>query len=419
MNRFEEVPAVTRFAALAAALLPGLLAWAGIEVLTSSDLTPVSKRLAAAETYIEALEVAQSNPASPPPQGRSVPSLVELAAQIHPGRWLLVPAPISEVLYKREELNSTTWGVTGSRSVVDAWSAWAWDSNCAYMHNGGHADYGGNEVYRFCFGTGWERIIETYMLPERTAQNPCPQPTAEEHGPPSSHTYDSLIWSAKTKSVFYFNNGGYCFRGNYKGPPMVWEIIERKWKRRADLDFAMRGFGRTALDADGNIVIAHAGGIRVLDPASGKYIRAGPGTNISGHGSMIYAPELERFFALEWSRLLSFGAATFAWRRDASHSLNTGLGYTSGMAWHGPSKQLVFWNGAREVVLYNPVTKTWKVLPNTAGPAPGGARPLSKWVYVGEHDLFVGLSSYRGGVWVYRLPPNDMADPTPNKFLQQ
>ncbi len=89
------------------------------------------------------------------------------------------------------------------------------------------------------------------------------------------------------------------------------------------------------------------------------------------------------------------------------------------MAWHGPSKQLVFWNGAREVVLYNPVTKTWKVLPNTAGPAPGGARPLSKWVYVGEHDLFVGLSSYRGGVWVYRLPPNDMADPTPNKFLQQ
>ena len=92
---------MTRFAALAAALLPALPAWAGIAVLTSSDLTPVSKRLAAAETYIEALEVAQSNPASPPPQGRGVPSLAESAAQIHSGGWLLVPAPISEVLYKR------------------------------------------------------------------------------------------------------------------------------------------------------------------------------------------------------------------------------------------------------------------------------------------------------------------------------
>lgn len=344
-----------------------------------------------------------------------VPALAEAASMVRPGEWLLVPAPLSKVLYRRKELNETTWGVSGSGAVVGAWSAWAWDGNCTYMHNGGHADYGGNEVYRFCFGEGWERIIDTYVLPDRTPENPCPKPTADAHGPPSAHTYDSLIWSPKTDSMFYFNNSGYCLRGAYKGPPGVWEAKDGKWKRRADLDFRQRGFARTALDSDNNIVVTHSHGIRVLDPVSGQYVATGKGTNLSFHGSMIRAPELNRYFVLEGSRLMSFNAETFQWRSEFSHKRKKNDGgsntspaveikYTSGMAWHPPTKRVVFWNGAREVHIYSPKDKSWQILPNPKGPAPTGNKPLAKWVYMPKHDLFIGLSRANDGLWLYRLP---------------
>lgn len=339
------------------------------------------------------------------PATNAVPTLAELASQIRPGKWLLVPAPISDVLHKREDLNPTTWG-SGSRMVVDAWSAWAWDGNCAYLHNGGHADYGGNEVYRFCFGNGWERIIESYILPERTPENPCPKPTAEEHGPPSAHTYDSLIWSPRTNSMFYFNFSGYCRKGYFRGPPMVWEVKDGQWWRRADLDISMNGFGRTALDAHGNIVVVYPGAIRVLDPVLGKYTTSGATTNINPHGSMIHVPELKRYFVLDSHRLLSFDAETLKWRTDFAHSAAIKTAYTTGMAWHTPTRSLVFWNGGREIRIFDPDRKQWQVLPNTDGPAPTGARPLAKWEYVTEHDVFVGLSRHNDGIWLYRLPLN-------------
>lgn len=348
--------------------------------------------------------------------GESVPSLAELAAEIPRGGWLLVPAPISTVLYKRKDLNGTTWGKSGSRAVVSAWSGWAWDGNCAFMHNGGHGDYGGNEVYRFCFGDGWERVIETYILPDRTPEVPCPQPSAEEHGPPSSHTYDAIIWSPKTQSIFYFNNGGFCIgrppsnlpanKPSTNAASPVWEFKDKKWIRRAELDFPVRGRGRTALDANGNIVVETRDEIRVLDPILGKYIHVQKSRG-GGFGSMIYVPDLQRFFIVDHGGLKILDEEAYTLRRAVRNSPDSSLAYTSGMAWHGPSGQLVFWNGGREVRLYDPVAGSWKILKNPHGPAPGGKRPLAKWVYSPKYDVFVGLSDHKDGIWLYRLPSSN------------
>lgn len=336
--------------------------------------------------------------------GEPVPSLAKLAAQTPRGGWMLVPAPISRVLHKREDMNRTTWGKSGSKAVVSAWSGWAWDGNCGYIHNGGHADYGGNEVYRFCFGDGWKRVIDTYILPERTPENACPQPTADEHGPRSSHTYDQIIWSPKTQSVFYFNNRGYCKNRQGGGIPpgsMVWEFKKNAWNRRRDLDFNITGTPRTALDANNNIVIVLGDGLRVLDPEAGKYLLTRGGRNRK-FGSMIYVPELKKYFAHNNGGLLSLDDQTFAVRREVK---KTKPNVSTGMAWHSPSKQLVFWDGGRGIRLYDPDSQIWTSVQSADGAAPAGKRPLSKWVYVPAYDVFVGLSRHDDGIWLYRLPP--------------
>ncbi len=80
------------------------------------------------------------------------------------------------------------------RSVIQAWSSMAWDSNRndLIFWGGGHANYGGNEVYRFDADTlMWERA----SLPTRNTAtaNPVVTETVDGplHSPVSSHTYDN------------------------------------------------------------------------------------------------------------------------------------------------------------------------------------------------------------------------------------
>lgn len=76
--------------------------------------------------------------------------------------------------------------------VIDAWSSFAWDSNRGdlLIFGGGHANYGGNEVYRWSGSTlKWELA----SLPTAIEPNYIPK-GGSQYAPQSSHTYDNATF---------------------------------------------------------------------------------------------------------------------------------------------------------------------------------------------------------------------------------
>lgn len=89
--------------------------------------------------------------------------------------------------------NSNPWG---PRGIIAAFSGFAWDSRRGdlIIYGGGHANYGGNDVYRWRATTlEWERMslpsdVETLgPLPWLTVDGP-------NNSPQSAHTYDNNIY---------------------------------------------------------------------------------------------------------------------------------------------------------------------------------------------------------------------------------
>ena len=98
-----------------------------------------------------------------------------------------------ELLVSVDKDGSIPWD---PRNIIPAWSGFAWDSRRGdlILYGGGHANYGGNEVYRWRGTTlSWERMslpsditsLESY--PWLTVDGPDASPKA-------SHTYDNNIY---------------------------------------------------------------------------------------------------------------------------------------------------------------------------------------------------------------------------------
>lgn len=107
---------------------------------------------------------------------------------------------IEDVFTPTELLVSTTktpdsnpWG---PRGIIGAYSGFTWDSRRGdlIIYGGGHANYGGNDLYRFKATTlTWERM----SLPSDVLTlGPTPWLTVDgaDASPPSAHTYDNNIY---------------------------------------------------------------------------------------------------------------------------------------------------------------------------------------------------------------------------------
>lgn len=84
-------------------------------------------------------------------------------------------------------------------AIIGAWSSFAWDPHRGDMilYGGGHANYGGNDVYRWRSATRqWERA----SLPSQLRADPVPSPAfglpvdGADHAPMSAHTYDNSVF---------------------------------------------------------------------------------------------------------------------------------------------------------------------------------------------------------------------------------
>jgi hypothetical protein len=340
-----------------------------------------------------------------------------------PGQWALIPgSSIVPALPNDAELGAGLCEQIychRALSVLTAWNALGYDktTHCLWaLANGGHADYGGNETYRYCLGKpedGWKRITEPApltgaLIPTKAVNQTCRAPAA---GPMSSHTYDGVVWIPGTAKFFWLGTVGFCHEG--MGPSSAWifDSDTMRWTALQDLGKYAR-FARTDIDpVSGDILAFSRDTLRAIDPKNLNVKWTTGRASDLGAGSAVVHSQRREFYLLAngaiYSAKLDVPPKEIAIRKIANFPE---LGGAFGMAVHSPSGDIVMWDGEHTIYVYNPARQSLNVLPPAAGPAPthgNRGRVYSQWLYLPEKNVFLGISPSEG-IWMWR-PGSDLA----------
>jgi hypothetical protein len=180
------------------------------------------------------MEVIAPDPPSPPDSlpsvnrlaaaqqaaGSSVSGLVSMLAAMPEGSWMQVSLNrFSDVWTPRDlrPLEVNGLDVVPSK-IIAAWSGFAWDSNRAdlILYGGGHANYPGNDVYRW---HGSTRLWERASLPSEIIKDPSGNFTAidgPDAAPAAAHTYDNNIFLPIADRFLTFGGAAYNNGGAYR-----------------------------------------------------------------------------------------------------------------------------------------------------------------------------------------------------------
>lgn len=104
--------------------------------------------------------------------------------------------------------------------IIIAWSSFAWDTKRGdlILYGGGHANYPGNDVYRW---RGSTRMWERASLPSEIVLTPNGFHTAidgVDRAPVSSHTYDNTLYLPVIDRVLTFGGAAYNTGNPYQRP---------------------------------------------------------------------------------------------------------------------------------------------------------------------------------------------------------
>jgi hypothetical protein len=325
-------------------------------------------------------------------------------------------APIN-ILVSRDEAPPEIFGHGDSTLVMGTWSGAAFDPGrrVFYMHGGGHAGYGGNEVYAFYVDTArWERLT----APSPLAQDPnvtegtCLRPT-DGPKPESIHTYDAFEFTPLTgelvrwgTTLFPTSSVSWCPVGTWAFNPDT-----RAW-RELQSDPAVRAAvgAMTATDpASGRIIVVARTTTWIYDPVSDSYEQlvthpwstAGNGAIDPSRRVMLVADKqgLHRIDYVSGTRELMLPAHEI----PVSDLPGVGVDYS-------PTRdRWVLWAGRGNVYTVHPETWEMRAYRHAEGaiPTPYGYGVFGRWRYVEAMDGFVGIGHPEEDVWLYRLPDGD------------
>ncbi len=357
---------------------------------------------------------------------------------------------------------------TGPSSILRAWNSAAFDQKSykLYFMGGGHADYGGNEVYEFDLNTGkWTRLTnpspldKLYVLADYTSRSGkpwrrlCWAPDVRKI-PASSHTYDGIIFSNITNTVFLYVMGaanGSCLEDKndrFKNSSLVlgdktlsvgWyefnpdRVSERNglsplsWRKVFHFDDLQKksihqGYPMTIELPDGEIAFGSRFRTQKYDPRkpnilSMKRFLSQPDW---GDGNKVYDKKRNIVWSLHRSMLLAFDGNS----GELLHKYNAKIRHGKSLAIAVDGK-LYSWDGISSVSVFDPdSTKRWKTLEwSLNGPPKGNARVYGKWIYLNKENLFFGLSTHKTGVWIYKHPDNakytEYSDIDPQKLIDK
>jgi hypothetical protein len=345
-------------------------------------------------------------------------AMAQRIAAMKPGEWLELTAnaagtvsgtALSRVFPPQE--GHPAWGYIGPRGVTDAWGGGAFDPtrDMLVVAGGGHADYGGNEVYGFSLRTlEWERLTE----PSRYD----PGWSTVDGTPVSRHTYDGMEYVPMLDRVAMF--GGSLWRDGRPRDRHLWlfDIDRRSWTRRAAAPAAH--FAATAFDPkEDRLYVRLPSRLLSYDPAQDMWRTVATEPWALG-GAMAVDPERRRLVTLAGGRtwFYELGAGRPPGRQQARTTGDTDIEKheLAGLAYRPATGRIHAWPGGRTVWSLDAGDMRWRRR-DPSGAAPPTERRLAdgrmqavpagvygKWRHVPRLDVFVAVVSADSNVWLWR-----------------
>lgn len=142
-------------------------------------------------------------------------NLIDILDETPEGSWVKVNVNLMPAVWTPSALRPLITGRNPEpKGIIGAWSSYAWDPNRGdlWIFGGGHANYSGNDVYRW---RGSTRMWERASLPSEVKQDDMGNWTAIDGpfaAPASAHTYDNNVFlpivdRMLTLGGAAFNNG--------------------------------------------------------------------------------------------------------------------------------------------------------------------------------------------------------------------
>jgi len=213
----------------------------------------------------------------------------------------------------------------------------------------------------------------------------------------------------KKSSIVHSHRG--MMRGWYEFNPSSIEIINGlkplNWRKVFNSDQLRtatihRGFPRSAELENGHIAFGSSSNLTIYNPASpdSKMLHAFTNQADYGDGTLEYDPHRKIIWSLHEKALLGFDVNNGQMIKGIEAQVKHGKSLALDSKGH-----LFSWDGTSKIFTLAPDKEPayWKEFDwAEKGPQSGDGRVYGKWVYLKEHDIFVGLASHKTGVWVYK-----------------
>lgn len=355
--------------------------------------------------------------------------------QLSPGQWYEVPnSHIRAVVPVPTPAGDPS-------NVVDAWSGGTYDTqgDRLLVWGGGHADYGGNEIYAFSLRSlTWSRIWGPSPVAMIDAQfgGSCVE-TYPDGNPVARHTYGGLAYVPSINSMLIYGGSEFCAGGNAGNDTWAFSLSGLSWQKKAypPACAPCGDFGMVmAYDSvTGHVWLSSPSYyLYEYDPATNTYTVRSSAIGIGYGMSGAIDTKRNRFVFVG-----SYGVEMFDLNLSGTIPLQhlsttgaTGIVGTKfpGVVYDPVSDRIVAWNGGASVYTLNLDTLVWtRVDPapsNTVTPTAGAAQgTYGRFQYSPSRNAFVAVNDIDQDVYVYKLSsgggaPPDTIPPSPPTSLR-
>jgi Polysaccharide lyase 14 len=306
-----------------------------------------------------------------------------------------------------------------SQNAFIAWSVGAYDGESIWWPaGGGHADYGGNEVYRYNVTTNkWTRETDPAPLtgPFRRDEDDagvkdgilshCPDPIT---GPISSHFYTDAIHNPVTGEILMSPGSGFCAKGNPVGDAATWAYnpTTKTWRRAVDKKLTVSAVWDSERDVIYSLDVGAGGQVLEVDPVTLEYKKISGDTLYITTGGLLYDKATKTLWMN--SRQAGLGKAVLTDNGFVFHGVQTKeFGSRQGQyakmvmdKWG----RLIAWNGLNTFHIYDTNSGEFEVR-EVAGYS-GDAARMPTLVYFEKSDEILLISDPRQGVYRVTLKYN-------------
>jgi len=307
-------------------------------------------------------------------------------------------------------------------SIMAAWSGATYDpvrEALILPANGGHEDYGGNEVYAFSIASlSWQRL---------TDPSPAPLPIQGKEElpdgrPASRHTYSGIAFLANVDKVFITGGALWSEAGGGSKGAWTFDVPSRTWQRRADPP-GSQVTAMAAYDPATGVVfsLVQNGTLAAYDPIKDKWSARGS-INWAGFDparTMVMDPARRRLFVIGAGVVFSFdvsGSSSGRQDMDTTGGEPIVRAQGPGLAYDRVTDRIVGWAGGGDVYSLDVRARKWTrhltVNASVPGPAPHQGT-FGRWQYIPSKNLFIGVNDIDENVWLYRLGPEAPAGSPP------